>query len=185
LIKIAVVGSHCVGKTTLAHELVSTLTREGLAVELLKEVARDCPLPVNENASEQAFYWILGRQVQLEVEKSNYADALVCDRSVIDNYVYYVRRFGRTGQKADALSVFTRCWMKTYDLLVRLPITFLLEDDRYRSLDVGFQVEIDKLFDEIVESEYGRGTNPLYVRGPVSPLDVVKILKPFIQPRRA
>ncbi|MGB7923474.1 MAG: ATP-binding protein [Pyrinomonadaceae bacterium] len=180
MIKIAIIGTHCVGKTTLALELATVIADGGTSVELLAEVARGCPFPINEEATQEAFYWILARQLQLEVEKSTHADVLICDRSVLDNFVYYARLFGTTGEEAEAFNTFCKSWMKTYDLIVRLPISFSLRDDRYRSLNIRFQHEIDELFDQLVESEYGSDTHPMYVRGPLSARDIVKIMTPFL-----
>jgi len=41
--KIALVGTHGVSKTTLAYELAGILKRRGKTVELLTEIARDAP----------------------------------------------------------------------------------------------------------------------------------------------
>ena len=44
-LKVAFVGTHGVGKTTLCFDLASQLKRLDLGVDLVKEVARRCPLP--------------------------------------------------------------------------------------------------------------------------------------------
>src|SRR5262245_18324003 len=102
-LKIALVGTHGVGETTIAYEQAGILTRRGKTVELLTEIARECPFPLNELGTRQAYQWIIARQVQLEIEKSPRADVLVCDRSVLDNFAYYLRRFGPGGRQAEAL----------------------------------------------------------------------------------
>jgi hypothetical protein len=166
-VKIALVGTHGVGKTTIAYELAGYLKRKGRSVELLTEIARECPLPLNENATREAYHWIIARQVQLEVEKSRRAEFLVCDRSVLDNFAYYARKFGADAALDRALQSYCRSWMEGYRWLVRFPITSALEDDGFRSTDVAFQREIDLLCDELFDSEYSRVTRPSYVRGPL------------------
>src|SRR5437660_12902074 len=99
LFKVALVGTHGVNKTTIAYELAGALKRKGLAVELLTEIARECPFPLNERATREAYQWIIARQIQLELEKAPRADVLVCDRSVLDNFAYYVRRYGEKGEE--------------------------------------------------------------------------------------
>src|SRR5215813_13564421 len=94
MFKVALVGTHGVNKTTIAYELAGVLKRKGKSVELLTEIARECPFPLNERATSDAYQWIIARQVQLELEKAGRADVLVCDRSVLDNFAYYVRRYG-------------------------------------------------------------------------------------------
>lgn len=165
LFKVALVGTHGVNKTTIAYELAGALKRKGRAVELLAEIARECPFPLNERATREAHQWVISRQVQLEIEKTRRADVLVCDRSVLDNFAYYLRLFGGDSDDARALEAYCRSWMKTYDLLVRLPVTNPLSPDGFRSTDVEFQHEIDRLCDALFESSYGEATRPAYVRG--------------------
>jgi thymidylate kinase len=135
---------------------------------LLTEIARECPFALNERASREAHQWIIARQVQLEIEKSFRSDVVVCDRSVLDNYAYYARLYGTTGRRAEALGLYCRDWMTTYDLLIRLPIRERLTADGFRSTDAEFQREIDRLCDELFESRYDEKTHPSYIRGPLS-----------------
>lgn len=162
MFKAALVGTHGVNKTTIAYELAGVLKRKGKSVELLTEIARECPLPLNEQASREAYQWIIARQVQLEIEKSPRADILVCDRSVLDNFAYYVRRYGSKGAEAEALESYCRSWMTSYNLLVRLPITHPLTSDGFRSTDARFQLEIDRLCDQLFEQSYNEETKPRY-----------------------
>ena len=172
------VGTHGVGKTTIAYELGGVVKRRGRTVELLTEIARECPFPLNEQASREAYQWIIARQVLLEIEKSPRADFLICDRSVLDNFAYYARRYGFAGPEAEALAAYCRAWMSTYDLLVRLPITEPLIDDGFRSTDLSFQREIDRLCDALFEDHFGQATHPVYVRGPLSANEIAAIILP-------
>ena len=61
--KIAFIGSHGVGKTTLCYDLASRLKRQDRAVDLVKEVARRCPLPINRETTREAQAWILHTQI--------------------------------------------------------------------------------------------------------------------------
>ncbi len=176
MLKLALVGTHGVNKTTIAYELAGALKRRGKTVELLTEIARECPFPLNERATREAFIWIITRQIQLEIEKSPRADVLVCDRSVLDNYAYYIRLFGATGEEPESLGLFCRSWMKSYDLLVRLPITHPLTADGFRSTDEEFQRDIDHLCDELFESQYSEKTCPVYTRGLISAGDIAEFI---------
>lgn len=174
--KIALVGTHGVNKTTIAYELAGVLKRRGKTVELLTEIARECPFPLNEHATGEAYQWIIARQVQLEIEKTPRADILVCDRSVLDNFAYYVRRYSRSGSEAEALAGYCSSWMQTYDLLVRLPIGEPLAADGFRSTDRDFQREIDRLCDKMFEEHYNERTHPAYVRGPLSAGEIAQFI---------
>ena len=177
MFKVALVGTHGVNKTTIAYELAGALKRRGRTVELLTEIARECPFPLNEQATAEAYQWIIARQVQLEIEKSPRADVLICDRSVLDNFAYYARRFGRTGMEAEALDGYCQAWMQTYDLLVRLPITEALAPDGFRSTDTRFQQEIDWLCDDLFEGAYTRMTRPSYIRSSLSATAIAELIQ--------
>ena len=67
-LKVAFVGTHGVGKTTLCFDLAAQLKRLDLGVDLVKEVARRCPLPINEATTPDAQAWILHTQIAEELE---------------------------------------------------------------------------------------------------------------------
>lgn len=176
MFKVALVGTHGIGKTTIAYELGGAIKRRGTTVELLTEIARECPFALNDRASREAHLWIIARQVQMEIEKSLRADVLICDRSVLDNFAYYVRLYGTNEQQSEALISYCRMWMNTYDLLVRLPVKEPLTDDGFRSTDVRFQHEIDQWCDRLFESNYGEGTRPKYIRGLMTAGEIAELI---------
>ena len=61
--KLALIGSHGVGKTTLVYGLAARLKRRDVNLEVLVEVARRCPLPLNEDTNLAAQSWILHTQI--------------------------------------------------------------------------------------------------------------------------
>ena len=176
MFKVALVGTHGINKTTIAYELAGVLKRRGKTVELLTEIARECPFPLNEQATREAYQWIIAKQIQLEIEKLTRAEILVCDRAVLDNFAYYVRRYKGLGQECEALRAYCRSWMKSYDLLVRLPITHALTADGFRSTDIAFQREIDALCDELFEGEYNEQTKPAYIRGSMTAAQIADVI---------
>lgn len=145
--KVAFIGTHGVGKTTLAYGLATHLKQIGANVGFLEEVARRCPFPINEETSVEAQTWILVETIRREIELLQIYPELVCDRSVLDNYCYLELAFGR--QKA--LFDLVRYWSGTYDLLVKVPIREeLLQDDGIRSTDRVFQRAVDDLIDRLL-----------------------------------
>ena len=185
MFKIALVGTHGVNKTTIAYELAGAIKRRGRSVELLTEIARECPFPLNERGTREAYHWIIARQVQLEIEKAPRADILVCDRSVLDNFAYYIRRYGESRQESFALREYCLAWTGTYDMLVRLPIAEPLKPDGFRSTDLEFQRDIDILCDELFESRYDESTRPAYLRGPLSAAEIAEHIIASLQSERA
>ena len=76
------------------------------------------PLGRNEDASAEAQLWVLMAQVQQELELAPRADILVTDRSVVDNFAYYLRV--TDGDDPFGVEPLVRRWARTYDLSVRL-----------------------------------------------------------------
>lgn len=146
--KIAFIGTHGVGKTTLCFDLASRLKRLDFSVDLVKEVVRMCPLPINENTTVDAQAWILHTQIVEEIATASRYPVVVCDRSVLDNYAYLVHRAGRSAEY-DAL---VRRWLATYDALFKVPIIGEPTFDGTRALSVSFQVEVDRILDGLIEA---------------------------------
>ncbi len=138
--KIAFVGSHGVGKTTLCYGLAARLKALDVVLDVVYEVARRCPLPINHDTTLAAQSWILHTQIAEEVLAAARHDLVICDRSVLDNYVYLLSAAGRQPR----LEQMVDSWLPTYDLLVHVPITEGLAVDGLRSTDPSFQELIEQ-----------------------------------------
>ncbi|WKW12808.1 ATP-binding protein [Pseudogemmatithrix spongiicola] len=147
-LKIAFVGTHGVGKTTLCFDLAAHLKRLDLAVDLVKEVARRCPLPINEETTLDAQLWILHSQVAEEIAAQAMYEVVVCDRSVLDNYAYLVARIGRRPE----LDHLVREWITGYDALFKVPVIHAPTFDGKRAVSRQFQLDIDATIDELVRA---------------------------------
>jgi nicotinamide riboside kinase len=167
--KIAFIGTHGVGKTTLCYGLAARLKRRDVGVEVVHEVARRCPLPINEETSVAAQSWILHTQIAEELVAQARYPVVVCDRSVLDNYVYLLLAAGRQ----EGPEGLVEYWIQGYDLLVHVPIVEQPSPDGVRSPDPGFQYAVeDKLRREIDE----RGLPTLFLDPAARPgwLDTVE-----------
>ena len=147
-LKIAFVGTHGVGKTTLCFDLAAQLKRLDLGVDLVKEVARRCPLPINEATTPAAQAWILHTQIAEELEASATYEVVICDRSVLDNYAYLVARVGR---QLD-LDPLVATWIRSYDALFKVPVLDLPSFDGTRAVSPAFQLEIDSMIGQLIEA---------------------------------
>jgi nicotinamide riboside kinase len=145
-VKIAFIGTHGVGKTTLCYDLASLLKRQGVHVDIVKEVARLSPLPINRQTSLDAQTWILTTQVAEEIRSAAHHEVVVCDRSVLDNYAYMALACGRQ----PAIERFVVYWMKSYDLLFKVPISGAASADGIRDTDEFFMRSIDQLVDSLL-----------------------------------
>jgi thymidylate kinase len=147
--KVAFIGTHGTGKTTLCYDLVAALKKQGVNADMVKEVARNSPLPVNRKTSLDAQTWILMTQVAEEIRSASQHEVVICDRSVLDNYAYMAFACGR--QKA--IERFVDFWMKSYDVLFKVPIVEAASEDGFRDTDLFFIRSIDQLVDTLLNEK--------------------------------
>lgn len=146
--KIAFIGTHGVGKTTLCFDVAARLKRLDLAVDLVKEVARACPLPINRGTTLEAQSWILHSQIAQEIAAAARYQVVVCDRSALDNYAYLVQQVGRRPE----LDALVRSWMGTYEGLFKVPILSTPSFDGTRDTSATFQADVDRVIDGLLEA---------------------------------
>ena len=139
-LKFAFIGSHGVGKTTLCYGLAARLKRRDVGLEIVHEVARRCPLPLNTATTADAQRWILHTQIAEEILAAARYPLVLCDRSVLDNYVYFLL----AATPDTALDRLVSDWLATYDLLVLVPILAAPQADGIRAADPAFQRAVDE-----------------------------------------
>lgn len=154
-IKVGFMGAQGCGKTTSAYSLATDLKKDGYDVYVLSEVARSCPLPLNEDATRESQLWILGKQMTRE--QSAKGQILIADRTVLDVFCYGVRK---DKEFFETLVPFIKKYMTTYDVVFFLePSDEYLVDDGIRSTDKKFRDEIDTLI-----TRYIRGMSIKVIR---------------------
>lgn len=153
-IKIGILGTHHSGKTTLGHSLVGALKSGGIVSGWVGEVARDCPLPINEGTTFYSQIWILNSQINREIEKQNINEVIVTDRTVIDNFAYAKRAALLSNINESiikSVESFAKYWASTYDHLFYLSrLKIGLENDIIRAKNEQFQIEIDNNINKII-----------------------------------
>ena len=147
IMKIAFVGTHGTGKTTLCYELAAWMKKREARVDMVREIARRCPLPINQDTTLEAQSWILHRQIAEEIQTASEQDVVICDRSVLDNYAYLTHRLGPLAP----LDELVRYWMKTYSHLFKVPIVSAPAFDGTRDTSAAFQRAIDEEVDGLIE----------------------------------
>ena len=153
--KIAIIGAHGVGKTTLANALRTRLAGRGFGVisvapEIPREICSlasdpECFRRGENNALKQAL--LLFGQLQYEqsfLPREN--GVLICDRGVLDLWAYSRCLFAGEFQAAGVLEVYealvAQC-ARTYRMHFYVPVEFPPSDDGTRESDADFQVAID------------------------------------------
>lgn len=145
--KIGIMGTHGAGKTTFALRMVAELKKNhpGENVGMLTEVARQCPFTINKNTTREAQLWIFHMQIPAEIEMAAKNEILVCDRTILDPLVY--AQWAGFADLVDAYLPIAIDWAGTYDEIYwARPGSGRLTDDGFRSVDTGFQKEIDRIF---------------------------------------
>ncbi len=147
--KIAIIGTHSTGKTTILENLSSHFKELGKEVIILPEYARLCPFPINENTTIEAQKWILLSQITEENKIDHRDKILLSDRGTIDNFAY-MYRIGHT----DAIENFERCavaHMRTYDFVFKTQkLSLAAKEDGIRTTDLEFRDMIDRLITHLL-----------------------------------
>ena len=165
--RIAITGSHGVGKSTLVNDLLVYLNGKETGskinitdldsaskrkdFKLLEEAPRqafELGLPINENNSPETQLWVFAKQLEMELIAQNY---YIADKCFIDLLAYVMYIFRERRDLIDTLKDISRRAASKYDLVIYLPAgEFPIEDDGVRSTDPEFQKGVDKLILEIL-----------------------------------
>lgn len=148
-VKIGFMGTHGVGKTSTVQWLSDIVSREGYFVDVVNDSARDCPMPINKETTQESQIWILLEQIQQEVFKrySDFSEVVISDRTALDALVYTYVNLG----KNDFMKGVVDEWMNTYDLLFKMKRKKeYLEDDGLRDTDLEFWKEVDERMSNMI-----------------------------------
>jgi nicotinamide riboside kinase len=143
--KIAIIGSHGTFKTTLIYFLAGVLKAKGKNVGIVGEVARNCPYFKKEHGNVLAQNWILLTQAQLEREAQDKYDYVLCDRSLVDNFIYALEAYDKEDKEIpDWLEPFVLHNTSSYNFLFKTVIpSDKIVNDGVRSTDEDWQIKID------------------------------------------
>jgi len=150
--KIAIIGTHGTGKTTLAYQICAEAKKRGKNAVIINETARSCPFPINEGSSLDGFIWMTGTQLAKEqlavAHKSNF---IVCDRSVMDHVAYVPQQYA-CGKTYEYFALACSAWMDTYNKIFWVQPSKSVEifHDGIRCVDPKFQKAIHYRFQEIL-----------------------------------
>lgn len=150
--KIGIIGTHGVGKTTIKNQLTAALCERGLHVIDIDEVVRLLPVKPNEETTIEDQHQILEAQVRFEKEaETQNPDVIITDRTVLDNYAYLFRANANKHYQTSLALV--KDHLPTYDLLIHRTInpTIPLKADGFRATDKVFREEIDAIIGHLLQ----------------------------------
>lgn len=144
--KIAVIGSHGVGKSSLCSQLCQYCEDIPRYAYKVSEIVRECPFPIHEKQTLETTLWIVTKQMNTELDGiSTGPDFLICDRSVLDPLVYFM--YQHPNDVPNLLIDFVNDYFKSYDQIYLIkPSGGQIEGDGFRSTDKMFQMSIHSLF---------------------------------------
>lgn len=144
--RIALIGTHCSGKTTLLNLLKkeSRFNNYSFKEEPIRVVSK-YGFEINEKANDESQLAMLSLHL-MNLQEDNF----ISDRSLLDLYIYveYLNRKNKViSQKTvDFIKEITFNNLYKYDYLFYCMPEFGLDTDGFRSLDKEFQDGIHKLF---------------------------------------
>jgi nicotinamide riboside kinase len=153
--KIACIGTHSVGKSTLCYKLALEYKMLGESVHIIQERVRFSPFPINNQMTIETAIWASTTQIAKELEAAQRGfSVIISDRSPLDTFAY-ARYFSLDSEDyPDALEDYALEWMHTYDeiFFVRPDIGHTPFNDGIRSTDMDFILMVDHQLDMLVSS---------------------------------
>lgn len=147
--KIAIVGTHGTGKSTLSYLMASHYKKKGKNVKIIQEVARSCPFPINHGMTVEAAKWIYYEHARKELEAEAKHDIVIGDRSVYDSFVYAMH-FELVCPELRSLDILAHKHLQAYDRVFFVRPDIPLQTDGTRSPDVEFQRSVDEIFANVI-----------------------------------
>jgi thymidylate kinase len=81
-------GFQSAGKTSKVSELTYELRKRSINAIQSTDLARRCPLPINEDGTTNTQYWITAKMIQEHTELTNIYDIVISDRTPFDCVAY-------------------------------------------------------------------------------------------------
>lgn len=137
MIRIAIAGTHGVGKTTLAHSLADSF--EGLSVVVNTKIARtliDRGYPLGKDATSESYIQYIISQLNAEIN-SNDCNIFISDRTLLDPLAYAEvnKKMLHSTVPDSIIELLASIWLieaEKYDLYVFVPVEFEMQPDGIR-----------------------------------------------------
>ena len=149
--KIALVGAHNTGKTSLFLRMYSNYKFAGheFFPEVIREVQRNGFI-INERADDAT-------QLAMCAYHLNHLtwENFVTDRCLLDNYVYafVLSKSEHPFVTTDCVEIIKKYFVQTMDkidLYIYCPISFEMKEDGVRTVNKQFQEDIDRMFQSVL-----------------------------------
>lgn len=150
MFRIAVAGSHGVGKSTLCERLQSELKQRGIDVSVISGIARNLiekGFPLGREATQQSYIHYIVEQ--LHAERALRGRSFISDRTLLDplSYAEVNHALHFPGILSDMIDLLRNVWeleSEMYDFYVFVPIEFPMTSDGIRPEGQDYQFQIEQ-----------------------------------------
>jgi len=156
--KIAISGTHCMGKTTYIQDFLKKWENYKTPEKSYRDYISEKNLPHSKESNEESQKIILDALVDQSQEYTK-DENIIFDRCVLDNLAYSSWLFlnGKVSEKfLDESRIIIRESLKLFDIIFYFPITkyspVKIEDDKFRDTDPVFREEVDNIFSTFLKS---------------------------------
>ena len=162
--RIAVSGSHCLGKSTFVQDFIKQWPMYSTPKEKYTDLKKKRNFTINESGTEESQRKILTFISDQVIGKTK-EDNIIFDRCVLDNLVYtlWLNNYDKVPNSLvkDTINA-VRSTLIFYDVIFFTPITKVspinLEDSGHRSVDPIYRAEIDNIFKSLMQTYYKNST---------------------------
>jgi len=160
LSKIGIIGTQCIGKTTLVNDMMLQWPQLNKPEKTYRDLIKEKKLPINKKGTKESQQEILNYLV--DEAMANYGKKkIIFDRTPIDNLVYSLWLYDKGVSDIDETFIDktvtqVREAVKSYSVIFYIPLCkendVLLQTKENRDIDPVYRGEIAVLFDTIYQA---------------------------------
>jgi len=173
--KIAITGTHCVGKSTLIKDFLKKWPNYITPEKSYRDFIKEKNIPHSKEGTEESQRLILDALFDQSQEYSKH-DNVIFDRCVLDNLAYssWLNLNEKVSDKfLDESRIMVREALKLIDVVFFIPLTRVspieLKEDELRDNDPTYREEIDNIFKIFVHS-YRQGDGRVFAADDAPPI---------------
>ena len=151
--RIAISGSQCTGKSTLIRDMLASWPMYKQPSKTYRDIIIESGA-LHSSKTTQDTQLVIRDWMVKEIGKAKKSDNIIFDRCLLDNVIYSMWAYGRSGEPLDKEFIdesLTLCResMRKLDFIFYIPSdrdNIDIEDDLLRDTDPVFRQEIDEMF---------------------------------------
>jgi thymidylate kinase len=154
--KIAIIGTHCNGKTTLIEEFLKRWPMYKKPAKTYRDFLNDKKIKINQKGTKESQRAILDALIdEVQTACGSGDEFLIFDRCVLDNLVYslWLNAKGKVDDNfiMDCKFLVSET-IKLFDIIFYIPLReeIKLEKRKHRDIDPVYREEIDNIFSAVI-----------------------------------